>query len=36
MAEWHETCESNVDQMEVFIIINNVGTKIGVDMNVKN
>ena len=26
----------NVDQMQLFVIINNVGTKINVDKNVKN
>ena len=26
----------NVDQMQLFVIINNVGIKINVDVNVKN
>ena len=26
----------NIDQMQLFVIINNVGIKINVDMNVKN
>ena len=26
----------NVDQMQLFVIINNVGTKINVDVNAKN
>ena len=26
----------NVDQMQVFVIINNVGIKINADVNVKN
>ena len=26
----------NVDQMQVFVIINNVGMKINADVNVKN
>ena len=26
----------NVDQMQLFVIINNDGTKINVDVNVKN
>ena len=26
----------NVDQMQVFVIINNVGLKINADVNVKN
>ena len=34
--KWHETCKWNVDQMQVFVIINNVGMMINVDANVKN
>ena len=34
--EWHEKCNVNVDQMQLFVIINNVGIKINVDVNVKN
>ena len=26
----------NVDQMQLFVIINNIGIKINVDVNVKN
>ena len=34
--EWHETLSVNVDQMAVFVLINNVGIKINADVNAKN
>ena len=34
--EWHETCSVNVDQMQFFVIINNIEIKINADVNVKN
>ena len=34
--EWHEKCKLNVDQMQLFVMINNDGIKINVDVNVKN
>ena len=34
--EWHETCKCNVDQMQAFVIINNVGMMINTGVNVKN
>ena len=34
--KWHETLTVNVDQMQLFVIINNDGLKINVDVNVKN
>ena len=32
----HEKCKCKVDQMQLFVIINNDGIKINVDVNVKN
>ena len=32
----HETCKLNLDWMQVFVIINNVGIMINVNANVKN
>ena len=32
----HKKCNVYVDQMELFVIINNIGMKINVDVNVKN
>ena len=32
--KWHEKCD--VDQMQLFVIINNAEIKITVDVNVKN
>ena len=34
--EWHETCKCKLNQMQLFVIINNVGIKINVDVNAKN
>ena len=34
--KWHETCNVNVDWIQAFVIINNVGMMINVDANVKN
>ena len=36
--KWHETCNGKcrLDQLQVFVIINNVGVMINVDANVKN
>ena len=34
--EWHENVSVNVDQMLLFVIINNDRIKINVDVNVKN
>ena len=34
--EWHETCKFSVDQLQLFVIINNVGIKINADVNAKN
>ena len=34
--EWHESVSVNVDQMQAFVIINNVGMMINADVNVKN
>ena len=34
--EWRETCKCNVDQMQPFIIINNVGMMINAGVNAKN
>ena len=33
---WHETGSVNVDQMQVFVSVNNVGIKIDADVKVKN
>ena len=32
--EWHEKCKCN--WMQLFVVINNIGIKINVDVNVKN
>ena len=34
--EWHEKCKCKLDQMQLFVIINSVGIKINVDVNLKN
>ena len=34
--KWHENVTVNVDQMQLFVIINNDEIKINVDVNVKN
>ena len=34
--KWHETCNVNVDYMQVFVTINNVGKMINAGVNVKN
>ena len=34
--ECHESVSVNVDQIQAFVIINNVGMMINVDVNVKN
>ena len=34
--KWHETCSVNVDQMQAFVVINNVEMMTNVDANVKN
>ena len=34
--EWPESVSVNVDQMEAFVIINNVGMMINVDVNERN
>ena len=34
--KWHESVSVNVDWMQVFVIISNVGMMINVDVNVKN
>ena len=36
LIEWHETCNVNVDQMQVSVIIKNVGIMINADVNVKS
>ena len=33
--EWHESVSVNVDQMQAFVIINNVGIMINVGVNAK-
>ena len=34
--EWHESVSVNVDHMEAFVIINDVGMMINVDVNARN
>ena len=34
--KWHETVSVHVDQMKLFVIVNNDRMKTNVDMNVKN
>ena len=34
--EWHESVSVNVDQMQAFVIINNVEVMINVDVNARN
>ena len=34
--KWNETCKVNVDQIQVFVIINNVGIMINVYVNAMN
>ena len=34
--KWHESVNAYVDQIELFVIVNNYGIKINVDANVKN
>ena len=34
--KWYKNVSVNVGQMQLFVIINNVGTNINVDVNVKN
>ena len=36
--KWHETCncKCRLDQLQVFVLINNVGMMVNVDANVKN
>ena len=34
--EWHKTCRCKCKLMQLFLIIDNVGIKINVDVNVKN
>ena len=34
--KWHETCKCKCRLMQVFVIVNNVGMMINVDVNVKN
>ena len=34
--EWHETCKLNADQVQAFVIINNIGMLINVGVNAKN
>ena len=34
--KWHKNVSVNVDQKQLFVIINNNGIKINVDVNVKN
>ena len=34
--KWHESVSVNVDQMQAFAIIHNVGMMINVSVNVKN
>ena len=34
--KWHETCKCYVDQRELFVIANNDGIKINVDVSMKN
>ena len=35
-TKWNETCNANVDEMEVFVIISKDVMKINADVNVKN
>ena len=34
--KWHKNVSVNVDQKQLFVIINNNGIKINVDVNIKN
>ena len=35
-VKWHKTLKVNVDQMQAFVIVNNIGIKVNADVNVKN
>ena len=34
--EWHKNVSVNLDQIQAFVIINNVGMMINVDVNARN